>query len=163
MTNKNETGIRRAKEEDAAEISRVLYAAFVKFKPLYTEGGFAATAIAPQEVLARMSEGPVWVAEREGMVVGTGAAVVKGGSLYVRGMAVLPAGQGVGTGWKLLEEIERYATGAGCGRLFLTTTPFLAAAIHLYGKFGFRRVTGGPESLLGTPLFTMEKILREEG
>jgi hypothetical protein len=54
--------IRRAVPPDAAAIAAVLHTAFIEFKPLYIEGGFAATALNTAEVLARMTEGPVWVA-----------------------------------------------------------------------------------------------------
>ena len=60
------------------------------------------------QVLARMQEGPVWVALREGAVLGTVAAVVKGESVYIRGMAVLPSARGSGAG---------ASTAAASGRL----------------------------------------------
>jgi hypothetical protein len=41
----------------------------------------------------------------------------------------------------------------------LSTTPFLAFAIALYERFGFRRSDAGPRELFGTPLFTMTKDL----
>jgi len=72
--------------------------------------------------------------------VGTVSAVVKGESVYVRGMAVLPAARGTGAGSELLKQVEEWADGKGCTRLFLSTTPFLAAAIRLYEKAGFRRI-----------------------
>jgi len=77
-------------------------------------------------------------------------------------MAVLPTARGQGTGELLLLQIESYATEQGCGRLVLSTTPFLRRAIRLYEKFGFRRNGGGPHDLCGTPLFTMEKVLRPQ-
>src|SRR5712671_1370631 len=53
--------IRLAGPKDAAAIAAVLHEAFVEFKPLYTEEGFAATA-APNadQVATRIIEGPVW-------------------------------------------------------------------------------------------------------
>jgi len=154
--------IRRAGEEDAATIAAVLYESFLEFRALYTAGGFSATTPDAERVLARMSEGPVWVALSQDMMVGTVAAVVKDDSLYMRGMAVVPSGRGSGAGARLLEEVERYASGAGSRRVFLSTTPFLHAAIRLYSRSGFRRSDEGPHDLDGTPLFTMEKVLRNE-
>ena len=92
--------VRRAGQEDAPVIVAVLHESFVEFKFLYTEGGFAATTLGPEQVLMRMREGPVWVALREGAVIGTVAAVVKDESVYVRGMAVLPDARGFGSGRK---------------------------------------------------------------
>jgi hypothetical protein len=57
-----------------------------------------------------------------------------------------------------LDEIERFARDSNGLWLFLSTTPFLNAAIRLYELNGFRR-PGEPHDLFGTPLFTMEKFL----
>src|SRR5580700_1369985 len=159
MSTSAQLEIRRTGPEDAPVISAVLYESFVEFKPLYTEGGFAATALDAEQVLARMREGPVWMALREGVEVGTAAAVVKGESVYIRGMAVLPAARGWGAGTALLQLVEDWASGQGCGRLFLSTTPFLSSAIRLYERCGFRRTDDGLHDLFGTPLFTMERVL----
>lgn len=155
---KNEIEIRRAVEQDAPAVANVLKVSFLEFKSLYTEGGFAATALDASQVLARMSEGPVWVALRQNEIVGTVAAVIEAESVYVRGMAVGPSARGSGTGARLLQEVENWARAGGHARLFLSTTPFLDSAIRLYERFGFRR-SGSPGDLFGTPLFTMEKKL----
>jgi putative acetyltransferase len=151
--------VRRAGPEDAPAIAAVLQEAFVEFKALYTEGGFAATTPGTEQVLTRMREGPIWVALREGVVLGTVAAVVKDESVYVRGMAVLPAARSSGAGTALLQQVEGWASGQGFGRLFLSTTPFLSSAIRLYERYGFRRTDEGLYDLFGTPLFTMEKAV----
>jgi GNAT superfamily N-acetyltransferase len=145
--------------EDAPVIAAVLHASFLEFKSVYTQGGFAATTPGAEQVLARMREGPVWVALHEGVVMGTVAAVVKDESVYVRGMAVLPAARGSGAGTALLQQVEGWSAGQRCGRIFLSTTPFLNSAIRLYERFGFRRTNDGLHDLFGTPLFTMEKTL----
>jgi hypothetical protein len=48
----------------------------------------------------------------------------------------------------------------GYERLLLSTTPFLDRAIRLYEKFGFRRNGEPPHDLFGTPLITMDKIIK---
>jgi GNAT superfamily N-acetyltransferase len=149
--------IRRAGIADAALISAVLYESFIEFRGLYTDGGFAATALDAERIFLRMQEGPVWVALRDGAMLGTVAAVVQGESVYVRGMAVLPAARGSGAGTALLREVEGWAASQGCGRVCLSTTPFLASAIRLYERFGFRRVEEEAQDLFGTVLFRMEK------
>ena len=152
--------IRLAIPGDAEAIASVLLQSFSSYRPLYTPEGFTATVITRGEVLSRMREGPIWVAVFEDMVVGTASAVKRGDSLYIRGMAVLPAKRGARIGESLLGQLQQFATQEGCGRLFLSTTPFLDRAIKLYETFGFRRTDEGPQDLFGTPLFTMEKILR---
>jgi putative acetyltransferase len=151
--------IRRAVPEDAPAIAGVLREAFFEFKPLYTDGGFAATTPGAEQILIRMKEGPVWVALREGIVFGTVSAVVKGDSVYVRGMAVLPAARGAGIGSGFLKLVEDWAKGEGYLRLFLSTTPFLSSAIRLYEKSGYRRMEDSLHDLFGTPLITMEKTV----
>lgn len=151
--------IRLATTDDAGAISAVLRHAFDHYRPLYTEAGYSATVLAPEQVKARMAEGPVWVVTRHNLVVGTAAAVVKGPDLYIRGMAVLPSARGLHIGEALLAQIEMLAARNRHRRLFLSTTPFLDRAIRLYEKFGFQRTSEPPHDLFGTPLFTMEKKL----
>ena len=152
-----EIRIRRAVPEDARDIAEVLHESFVEHESLYTRGGFAATTPNAEQILARMREGPVWLALREDRVLGTVAAMIKEQSAYMRGMAVLPNARGFRVGARLLEQVEDWASNEGCSRVFLSTTPFLSSAIRLYERFGFRRTEEGPHELFGTPLFTMEK------
>ena len=154
-----EKQIRIAEVGEAESIAAVLYEAFREFEPLYTAEGFAATTPKREQILERMSEGPVWVALVDGEIIGTVSVVLKREDLYVRGMAVLPRTRGASVGKLLMEQVEQYAVDKGCKRLFLSTTPFLQRAIRLYEKFGFRRTPDGPHDLFGTPLFTMEKTL----
>jgi ribosomal protein S18 acetylase RimI-like enzyme len=75
-------------------------------------------------------------------------------------MAVAPASRGRGVGELLLRRVEAFASERGFGRMFLSTTPFLDRAIRLYERYGFERTGEGPYELFGTPLFTMEKLLK---
>lgn len=149
--------IRPAGPNDAPAIAVVLYQSFAECRPLYTERGFAATALTAEQIVMRMQEGPVWAALREAVVLGTVSAVANGESVYIRGMAVLPVARGSGTGAALLRCVEDWAVSQGSSRLFLSTTPFLDSAIRLYQGSGFSRTDKGPHELFGTPLFTMEK------
>jgi putative acetyltransferase len=153
--------IRTAVPDDAASIASVLHESFVEYQSSYTPEGFASTTPAPDEIQARMNEGPRWVALRDNNIVGTVSVVPKDGSLYIRGMAILPAARGERIGEALLKQIESFAAEHNYRRLFLSTTPFLSRAIRLYEKFGFRRNGEGPHDLFGTPLMTMEKILED--
>ena len=149
--------------EDAVAIAAVLYDSFREFRSLYTDGGFAATTLDANGIRARMDEGPVWLATRENVAIGTVAAVLDHESLYIRGLAVLPTARGSGVGEALMAEVEHHAASIGCRRLFLSTTPFLTSAIGLYEKLGFRRCSAGAHDLFGTPLFTMEKTISFTG
>jgi len=156
-----EVQIRLASSEDAEAVSRVLHDSFAEFEASYTPAGFAATTPSAEQVRTRMEEGPVWIAVRDDRGLGTVAAVCNGEPVYMRGMAVVPAARGLGIGPQLLQTVENWACEQGAARLFLSTTPFLHAAIHLYEKCGFQRVKSTPYDLFGTPLFTMEKNLSQ--
>jgi GNAT superfamily N-acetyltransferase len=145
--------------DDSKAIAGVLHDSFAEFKTLYTEGGFAATAVGAEQVIMRMQQGPVWVALGEGVLIGTAAAVREQESVYIRGMAVLPTARRSGAGGRLLQQVEDWAASERCTRLFLSTAPFLDSAIRLYERFGFERTKDDLHDLFGTPLFTMEKAV----
>jgi ribosomal protein S18 acetylase RimI-like enzyme len=151
--------VRRAAAADARSIALVLRDAFAPYERHYTPDAFAATVPDSEVVRARLDEGPAWVTLHGYVIVGTVAAVLKNGGAYVRSMAIAPHARGHGLGAQLLGQVERVARQHGLSRLFLSTTPFLAEAIRLYERHGFRRTAEGPRTLCGTPLFTMEKLL----
>lgn len=151
--------IRMATRDEADLVASVLSESFAEYEPLYTPGGYAATTPTGEQIRARWHEGPVWVAVRGGLVVGTVSAVPRGEELYVRSMAVAPAARGRRAGELLLKRVEEFAAARGHRRLTLTTTPFLSRAIRLYERAGFRRGGKGPLDLFGTPLFEMFKEL----
>jgi len=145
--------------DDASAIASTLHRAFLEYESLYTPEAFAATISSPDRVRGRLTEGPIWVALQNNVVVGTVSAAPKGDALYIRGMAVDPAARGDGIGRELMKLVEEYAVERGFKRLYLSTTPFLSGAIRLYESCGFVRNDDGPNDLFGTPLFTMEKNL----
>jgi GNAT superfamily N-acetyltransferase len=149
--------LRLAVPDDAEAIAATLRNAFLEFEPLYTLAAFRATTPPAQQILARWSEGPTWVAIRDGRILGTVSAVPRGAELYIRSMAVHPAARGCGAGGALLQTIEDWALQQQHEQLALSTTPFLEAAIRLYRRRGFRQV--GESDLFGTPLLLMSKRL----
>lgn len=151
--------IRLAANADAEKIANVLLRSFDEYRPSYTSRAFDATTPSAKGVLARLQEGPIWVAEHDGDVIGTVSAVRREDSVYIRGMAVLPNAREKHIGSVLLERVELFAREASCRRVFLSTTPFLDRAIRLYERCGFQRIDDGAHDLFGTPLFTMEKWL----
>ncbi len=153
--------LRTADPSDAEAIAAALREAFAEFEALYTPSAFRATTPTGDEVRARMAEGPIWVAERDGMVVGTVSAVPRGTELYIRSMAVRPMARGHGVGVRLLRAVEVFAAAQQYRWLVLNTTPFLGAALQLYEREGFRR-TGDQLDLFGTPLLVMAKEVPAE-
>ena len=140
-------------------VATVLRNAFLEFKSLYTKSAYAETTPDPDMLRRRLDEGPIWAARLRGKIVGTISAVEKPNGIYVRSTAVLPLARGNRIARMLLDEVESFAVNCRAERLFLSTTPFLHAAINLYEDFGFRRTSELPHDLFNTPLFTMEKRL----
>ena len=153
--------IRRALPADAAAIASVLAAAFADFKALYTPGAFAATTPGAEIIAQRFGEGPQWVAELDGAIVGAASALPKEAGLYVRSVAVLPPARGQRLGAQLMAQVEAYARAQGFPRLFLSTTPVLTGAIQMYAALGFERRDEGSSDLFGQPLFKMVKDLAQ--
>jgi N-acetylglutamate synthase-like GNAT family acetyltransferase len=129
--------IRSATSSDAEATSSLLARVFEKFRLLYTERAFVATAQPKDGIIHRMKEGPVWVAEAKTEIIGTVSAVCLDGAVMVRGMAVALEARGKGIGRALLTLTEDYAMNQDVDRLFLYTTAFLLDAIALYRSFGF--------------------------
>jgi GNAT superfamily N-acetyltransferase len=154
-----EVQIRLAQSGDAEAIAAVLLRSFEEYMSAYTEAAFATTTPTSNQIAARMSEGPIWLALDAQKAVGTISVAPREQGLYVRSMAVVPEARGKGVGDLLLSQVESFAREHGYKRLFLSTTPFLARAIRLYERWGFTQTGDGPHDLFGTPLFTMVKDL----
>ena len=151
--------IRIASSDDAPSIAAVLHESFLEYKAIYTAGGFAATTPDSEEIQRRMAEGSTWVAVVDKLIVGTVSVVPNGQRLYVRSMAVVPSARGQKVGVKLLRHVEDFAAANNYTSLFLSTTPFLSAAIKLYQQMGFVFSDQEIEDLHGTPLLRMQKKL----
>ena len=79
-------------------------------------------------------------------IVGTVSVVVKGETLYLRGMTVSPSARGHRVGELLLRQIENFAAENGFTRLFLSTTPFLHRAIRSMKDLASRSVANRRKS-----------------
>lgn len=148
---------RAASPDDAEAIAALLRASFAEFESLYTPEAFAATTPEASTIRARLLEGPIWVAVDGILVIGSVSALATADGVYLRSMAVQPASRGQGIAKRLIDRVEAFAIEQSRGRVYLSTTPFLAAAIRAYERAGFRRTDRGPNELFGTPLFSMEK------
>jgi N-acetylglutamate synthase-like GNAT family acetyltransferase len=153
--------IRQADERDSDAIHALLLVAFTPFRAQYTEGCFDATVLDPTRVAARMAEGPVYVAEQGGTIVGSIGVNLDRRGAYVRGLAVHPAARRAGAGRQLLDACEIWATEQGARAIWLSTTLFLAGSISLYQRSGYDDAPG-PDDLRGTPLRSFEKPLRTD-
>ena len=149
--------IRRATVADAAAIHRVLVAAFEPLRGRYTPAAFDATVLDTPRIEQRLTEGPIWVAESDGEVVGTFGIEVSEEGHYLRGMGVSPAARGSGLGRRLVAMAVEYVDGRQPPRTWLYTTAFLDAAIALYEEAGFVRFDPEPPHFHGTPIIGMQR------
>jgi ribosomal protein S18 acetylase RimI-like enzyme len=95
-------------------------------------------------VLSSTPGGRLWVAEREGRVVGCVAVVpASPGVGQLRWFLVEPAARGCGLGKRLLEEAVSFCRQAGYGSVILWTVSALTAAA-LYRSAGFCKVEERP-------------------
>lgn len=154
----NDAAVRLAIPEDAAAISRVLQSAFGQHREHYTAAAFEVVTPPAEEIASRFSEGPQWVAELSGEVVGTVSLTHQPEGLYLRSLGVVPAAQGCGIGHRLLDATCDHAIGVGAKRIFLYTTYFVPEAIRLYETCGFKWVRDtAAEDWYGTPGLEMER------
>jgi GNAT superfamily N-acetyltransferase len=145
-----------AKHREAAAIESLLCESFLEYKRAYTLEAFHITTPGKHEIESRIKHWTVWVALHANAIVGTVSAHPEGEALHVRSMAVQPSMRGQGIGKLLLKHVESFALANGYKRLILNTTPFLASAIRLYERYGFRS-TGSERDWFGTRLTAMAK------
>lgn len=89
----------------------------------------------------------MWVAERDGAVVGSVAVVKKGPQeAQLRWFGVDMSLQGMGIGNRLLDTAMRFCREHGYRHLFLWTIEILKPARHLYAKHGFSRTETKPNT-----------------
>jgi N-acetylglutamate synthase-like GNAT family acetyltransferase len=148
--------IRKAKHRDAAAIESLLYESFLEYERAYTPEAFRITRSEKREIESRIKHWTVWVALHSNVIVGTVSVHPEGEALHIRSMAVRPSMRGRGIGKLLLQRVEKFASTNRYKRLILNTTPFLASAIRLYERCGFR-VTGSERDWFGTTLSAMTK------
>ena len=155
--------VRLASEADSAAIADVLFAAFSQFEHDYTTEAFAIVTPPVEAVATRFVEGPIWVAERDGQVVGTVSVTTEPEGMYIRSMAVQPDAQGLGIGHRLLDAVGEYFQSSELDRIFLYTTYFVPGAKEMYAKHGFKWVRDtAAEEWYGTPGLEMEKGISGE-
>src|ERR1043165_7683590 len=157
-----EATVRLATPGDTEAIAEVLREAFGVYRENYTPEAFEAVTPTPDKILTRFAEGPQWVAEIDGNVIGTASLRTDPEGLYLRSMAVMPNVQGKGVGHVLLKAVNEFADASSHERIFLHTTYFVPGAGEMYAKNGFRWVRDtAPEEWMGVPGLEMERIINK--
>ena len=120
----------------------VLYAREYGFDPTFE--AYVAGPLADM-VRAASPWDRIWIAERDGRMVGCVAIVAAGPrTAQLRWFLVEPEARGGGLGKRLLREAVAFCRTGGYDSIILWTVSALAAASHLYRSAGFRKVEEQP-------------------
>ena len=106
--------VRKASARDAARIKQVAAAAYAPYVPRIGRPPAPMTA----DYDGAIGRGEVWVAVRDGTVVGFVVLVRRPDHLLLENVAADPAHQGTGVGARLLALAEEHATETGEVRLY---------------------------------------------
>jgi ribosomal protein S18 acetylase RimI-like enzyme len=144
----NEILIRDAAPEEVDNIEALVKAAYLEFRPLFTENIWQAWMDNIRETV-NSPAGMLLVAERGGEIQGavkfypeasqSGMGHWPAGVAAIRILAVSPAARGRGYGTLLARECLRRARKQQVSAIFLCTGEFMHAARHIYEKLGFKR------------------------
>ncbi|WP_028795289.1 bifunctional helix-turn-helix transcriptional regulator/GNAT family N-acetyltransferase [Thalassobaculum salexigens] len=94
-----------------------------------------------------------WIAERDGVVVGSVFIVdADETTAKLRMLFVDESARGLGIGKRLTEEAMRFARSAGYSRMTLWTNDILTAAREIYRKAGFDHVASEPLNAFGVSM-----------
>ena len=101
-------------------------------------------------VLRRSARERLWIAERDGRLVGCVAIVAAAPrTAQLRWFLVDPGARGAGLGKRLLREAVAFCEQEGYDSVFLWTVDSLHAAAHLYRSAGFRVAERKPGKMWG--------------
>jgi ribosomal protein S18 acetylase RimI-like enzyme len=153
--------IRNAVDTENDAIHEILSEAFKPYRECYTEQAYGITICSPEEIGQRIDDSmtDVLVAVYEDQIVGTATLHLREkGKLYLSSMAVIPATQGKGVGYYLLQAVERRAKEKNCTVISLECCEFLRMAIGLYKRMGYKR-TGRKRPYYGVEVFEMQKLM----
>jgi ribosomal protein S18 acetylase RimI-like enzyme len=148
----NRIEIRKATTDDVDGILHCLASAFEPYRTSYTPDAYLDTVLTAETVPLRLSSMQVFVALKDGQIVGTIACAGSDGEEgHLRGMAVLPQWQSQGLAVRLLRAAESELVERGCARITLDTTEPLQRAMRFYERHGYCR-SGRTIDFFGMPL-----------
>ena len=108
---------------------------------------FVARTIA-EYVLDAGETGRIWLAERDGRLVGCTAIVLRdNGRGQLRWVLVAPEARGLGLGRELVDQALAFCRSHECTEVFLETTDGLPESQALYESLGFAVVSNETEDL----------------
>ena len=129
--------IRPANETDFPTLLLVQQAAFGEYTNVYTVSGWTTETLDSLKEDAK--EKHIFVAETEGVIVGSVRFWTVAGVCIIRLLSVNPTHQGQGVGKALIRELERVATDAH--KFYACTMLRTARNIHVFFSLGYKAET----------------------
>jgi predicted N-acetyltransferase YhbS len=126
--------IRPATESDFDALLHVQQAAFGEYAAVYKVSGWTTETLESLREDAR--EKHIFVAEQEGVVVGSVRFWTVAGVCVIRLLSVSPGHQGRGVGKALIREVEQVASNAH--KYFACTMLRIARNVHLFMSLGYK-------------------------
>lgn len=112
---------------------------------------FVARTVA-EYILDTGGQGRIWLAERDGQLVGCTAIVLRDGPVgQLRWVLVDESARGIGLGKQLVGHAVQFCRDSGCQSIFLETTDGLPESQALYDALGFETVSHAQEELWDGP------------
>jgi len=105
----SEVTIRPATSRDAESISRMLHETFSAYSKNYAPDAASILTPTSEEVIVKLEEGPIWVAEIEGEIVGSVSLRIESEGLCIKSAAVRKDARGRGIWLKLLGAVNEFA------------------------------------------------------
>ncbi|MCI2417912.1 GNAT family N-acetyltransferase [Saccharopolyspora sp. K220] len=127
------TIIRPAQRSDASALSELARKAYAH----YTERMGKEPAPMKEDYRALVETGGVWVAERDGVLVGLLVLKLEPDHVLLDNVAVSPDAQGSGLGARLLEFTDDQARQHGVAEVRLYTNEAMAENLAYYARRGF--------------------------
>ena len=148
--------IRSATEADFPALLQVQQDAFGEYASLYKVSGWTTETL--DSLREDAKEKHIFVAETDGVVVGSVRFWTVAGGCIIRLLSVRPTHQGQGVGKALIREIEQVATDAH--KLYACTMLRTARNIHLFMSLGYKAETILPDHYDHLDLICFAKYLR---
>ena len=151
--------IRPATEADFSALLQVQQAAFGEYAAVYKVSGWTTETLDSLKEDAK--EKHIFVAEAEGVVIGSVRFWNVAGVCVIRLLSVSPAYQKQGVGKTLIREVERVATDAH--KFYACTMLNTARNIHLFMSLGYKAESILPDHYDHLDLICFAKYRREAG
>jgi DNA-binding MarR family transcriptional regulator/GNAT superfamily N-acetyltransferase len=124
------------------------------------DGGFEALAAGIYEEFYNLPDTPpknLWIAERNGKILGSVFVIPKDGSsetAKLRMLYVEPESRGLGIGTLLVKQVVSFAREKGYKRIWLWTQESLTSARKIYAAQGFEMIGSEPHQSFGKELIS---------